>query len=489
MNISTCPLEKRIKYVALLAFVLTAVFSAGHHQSDEHYQILEFAQYQLGKTTASELPWEFDEQMRPSLHPWLAYVAISVLQLFHITDPFAIALLFRLTSAVLLWWVIGKLNAAVCRVYFPEQRWAQHFIFCSFLMWYTPYISVRFSSENLSAAFLLLGLYYSFRPIKTNRVMLVMGLCFGLSVLFRYQLGIAVAGLFMWLLLIDKTKPAQLGILVLAAVAVVAAGTYLDYLFYDEWVFAPFNYLKLNLIDGKAATFGRDPWWYYLAYAALLLLPPFGLVLLGGFFSSLLRLPKSRFSWCIIPFLTIHILIEHKEMRFLFPVNYPFLVLAVSGIRHYFKRWEFREYPRVFGIFVGINLLLLVPMIFRPANEKIAYYQYLYRNPSAGSRTILSTDRDYYELQSGLLTTFYSPQPYFFDTVASAAELSAYLQAARIDSCFYIHRDYEITGAIPGYKLEKVYCIYPDWLAEIKGINWNKSLETESIYLVKKEED
>ena len=70
--------------------MITAFFSIGHLQSDEHFQVLEFAQYKLGKISATDLPWEFREKMRPSIQPWIAY---SLIKLFHgigLNNPFII---------------------------------------------------------------------------------------------------------------------------------------------------------------------------------------------------------------------------------------------------------------------------------------------------------------------------------------------------------------------------------------------------------------
>jgi len=53
-------------------YILTAFASQGYLQSDEHFQVLEFADYKLGVTPAADLPWEFQQQIRPALQPALA---------------------------------------------------------------------------------------------------------------------------------------------------------------------------------------------------------------------------------------------------------------------------------------------------------------------------------------------------------------------------------------------------------------------------------
>ena len=53
-----------------LAVVATSAwFNRGFLSYDEHFQILEFAWYKLGRAPAETLAWEFREQMRPGLQP------------------------------------------------------------------------------------------------------------------------------------------------------------------------------------------------------------------------------------------------------------------------------------------------------------------------------------------------------------------------------------------------------------------------------------
>ena len=135
-----------VNYLALAIFLITAYFSFGHNQSDEHYQVLEFAQYQLGHIAGSELPWEFEEQMRPSFQPWLVVVLIKFLALFGISDPFVLTGLLRILSALFLWGVMVKMNELLNKKYFPEAPWAVFFSACVLLLWYVLFVSVRFSS-------------------------------------------------------------------------------------------------------------------------------------------------------------------------------------------------------------------------------------------------------------------------------------------------------------------------------------------------------
>jgi len=276
-------IENKIKYAGLIVFLVTAYFSIGHHQSDEHYQILEFAQYKLGHINGNDLPWEFHEKMRPSMQPWIAFLSIKCLNFIKITNPFTITILFRMVSALFLWLAITSLSKVICEKYFPEKKWSVFFYCCALLLWFVPYTSVRFSSENYSAAFLLFGLYFLLREHKSYWSFFCIGALFGLSVLFRYQLGIAIFGIFLWLFFKAGITIPKLIPLFVSFLVIIAVGVYLDYLFYNELVFTSFNYLKLNLIEGKSSNFGTSPWWYYLFNFLLFAIPPISLILLVSF--------------------------------------------------------------------------------------------------------------------------------------------------------------------------------------------------------------
>ena len=482
-------LDSKIKYSALLVFLLTAWFSIGHHHSDEYFQILEFAQYKLGHINASDLPWEFHEQMRPSLQPWIAFVSIKLLSNLGVLNPFAIATIFRLISALLLWFVIFKLNRLITTKYFPDKMWSSLFYFAAYLLWFVPYMSVRFSSENFAQLFLLLGLFFFLNESRSYGKLFAIGALFGLSVLFRYQMGIVVLGIFIWMLFKANYGFYRLAFVYCSFLMVIFFGIYLDFLFYNEFVFTAFNYLKLNLIEGKASDFGTSPWWYYLVTFLGAAAPPISIVLLASFIGGSLKLKNTVFVWSIIPFILIHFLIAHKELRFLFPVSYLFIYISIYGLMEYFKNRKIKQWHRrLFRTSIGINILLLFFMMFRPAHEMVANYKYLYDHIDLGNRTILTIQKDNYKLLAGLKSTFYTPDSYFSDHVESEENLSQYLMENKIDTCFFVYGKFDFNGSLKGYESSKVYSVYPEWLKSIKWIDWQKTLKTHSIYLLTRKE-
>ena len=107
--------------VAVGVHVAAACFNGGFLNADEHYQIIEFAQYKLGRQSLSALPWEFTAQIRPALQPWLVVVLIRLCRVFGVTTPFTIAFLLRLLSALLALWTSFEVCVRCIRT--VEARW------------------------------------------------------------------------------------------------------------------------------------------------------------------------------------------------------------------------------------------------------------------------------------------------------------------------------------------------------------------------------
>lgn len=479
-------IENKIKYLGLFLFVLMAIFNIGHIHADEYFQLIEFAQYQLGNTNAVDLSWEFHEKMRPTLQVWIVYIIIKSLHFLQIENPFTITLIMRLLSAVFYWLVITKLNIVLSKKYFPAKPFTALFYATSYLIWFVPFASAHFSSENFSAIFLLLGLYPLIKDPSSTKNLIYTGIFLALSVLFRYQLGISVIGIYLWLLLIAKVPFKKLLSSVIIFTLVILFGTFLDYLFYNEFVIAPYNYLKLNLIDGKASGFGTEPWYYYITQFVLIGFPLISIPLILTFAKGIIPLKKHLFTWTIVPFILVHLMISHKEMRFLFPIIYPFIFISFYGFYTYFKDKKFKKYQIILAkVCLGFNTFFLL-FIMAISHEMVNNYKYIYDHIEDGDRRIMSLEKDYYYKMAGLKSTFYSPKNSISEVVNSKEEIADYLNDNQIDKCFFIYKKYNFDIPIDGYTVSRVYSVYPDWLTSINAVDWQKALNTDSVFLIQK---
>ena len=87
--------------IGIVISVLMAWNSEGFYHYDEHYQIIEFAQYKAGKAVPEGLAWEFHEKIRPGLQPFFAYLVLKASYSMGFNNPFQIAFLLRLMSLAL----------------------------------------------------------------------------------------------------------------------------------------------------------------------------------------------------------------------------------------------------------------------------------------------------------------------------------------------------------------------------------------------------
>lgn len=87
-------------YLIFVVYLICAIYSDGFYHPDEHYQIIEFAGLKAGWNTGSDLAWEYDYQIRPTVQSRLAFALFKVWNLCSVWDPFVLAMLLRMVSAV-----------------------------------------------------------------------------------------------------------------------------------------------------------------------------------------------------------------------------------------------------------------------------------------------------------------------------------------------------------------------------------------------------
>src|SRR4051794_39151193 len=88
---------------SLFLHLLAAWLSAGFYHADEHFQIVEFANYLLGKSPASQLPLEYSHQLRPWLFPAILAGMTKILTTLGVSSPFSWAFGYRCVSSLLGW--------------------------------------------------------------------------------------------------------------------------------------------------------------------------------------------------------------------------------------------------------------------------------------------------------------------------------------------------------------------------------------------------
>lgn len=467
---------KHLFLISLLVYIITAFFSNGYYHHDEHFQILEFCNYKLGNSSGIDLPWEFHKKIRPALQPTIAIIGVKFLNLLGIYNPFTYALIFRILTAILFWFVLCKFCVFLINN-FSTEKGKKIFLLLSFYLWFTPSINVRFSSENYSAITFLAAVYLTLHfikegPRKTLLKLVFAGILLGFSFFFRFQIAFAILGLGLWLLIINRMRWNYLLVLITSGIIAMAFCTYLDYWFYGNLEFTPLNYFNANIFENKASNWGVHPWWYYFHLFILQVIPPISIFLFAFFFAGLYKRPKNIFTWCIIPFLIAHFMVGHKEMRFMFPMVFSFLYLTALGIDDFIEKHKYEKAGRVmFLMVVIINMPLLFAKMITPAQEAINYYRFLYSYSSKQKTDLLCTEKDAYELV-GCKVNFYKPQNLNSWVFKSDQEISSYLSENKPESVLLLERKLSVDHEFTNYYKENMYCLFPDWILKFNFNNW-----------------
>lgn len=336
---------------ALAIHVWVTLLAVNPWHPDEHYQILEFAWSRAGLAPFEGLPWEWNARIRPTLQPAMALFWLETLRFAGVESPFVWVTTLRLASLLLAFGTLLAVVAHASPSLTPAGR--RTLWLTAFLLWFTPFFLGRFTSENWGGMAFAAGLVLALRTGGTRRD-LASGALLGLAFVFRSQMALAILPVLVWVgfasgegvpVATGRARGAfapglhRVGRMIVASAAVVAAGTLLDTWFYGAWVFTPWRYFSVNLLEGVASSFGVSPWWTYFLWLVAWPTPPVGIALILVVLAGTLARPRSPWGWALVGFLLGHSLIAHKEVRFLLPLLYLAPVLAAWGVEA-MPRWR-----------------------------------------------------------------------------------------------------------------------------------------------------
>lgn len=375
---------KWLAVIAALFYLLVAYQSSGFHNLDEHYQIIEFANYKLGILNQSGLAWEFNAQIRPTLQPTLCFLIFKAAYLLGITDVYTLAFLLRAITGLLAVFVIHKF--IVSSNFQVDKKYHWPYAIMSYFLWFLPYVNVRFSSEAWSGLLFLLSLAIIQNVLnKSQRKNILLGVVFGIAILFRYQTALLVLGAALWLIFVARYKFANIVIIALSVLGVLFLGLLIDWWFYGEMAFTLFNYFYVNIVEDVASNYGVSPWYEIILH--IVNGPgPVGIFMFAAFFLLLIRQPKHIILWVSFPFLLTHMVIPHKELRFLFPlVNLVPLLLVlgyqqIAGMVHSGKHLQL-PWRVACAVFIITNLAGLLVVATKGAGDtKVSVTEYIHKH-------------------------------------------------------------------------------------------------------------
>jgi GPI mannosyltransferase 3 len=312
-----------ITFLAIALFLRVAVFLSfpSVYWADEIFQTQEAAHrlaYGIGV-----IPWEFRLGVRSWVLPtviaglmkstaWLGSGSSGYI--------FGIAFSLSLLSLTVVWFAFSW-----CRQYFGMQ-YALLAAFTTTVWYELIHFGARSLNEVVAGNLFLPAIYLgSLKPDQKPESkwrLLLIGMLLGLTVCLRMQFGPAVLVAGLWILSRDwkvRFLPVSFGIFVAVMTFGIVDAVTWSYPFYSYYA-----YFRENITHHRAAGFGVLPWYYF--FSALFVhtgpLPIFAL--LGVRRSPIL-------GWICLAVLFPHLLIGHKEFRFIYPVLPLLLTLAAIG--------------------------------------------------------------------------------------------------------------------------------------------------------------
>jgi GPI mannosyltransferase 3 len=482
------PWQRYLLLGALALHVVAALFCAGYFNPDEHFQILEFVRYKLGANQAGELTWEFSERIRPWLQPWLYLQLVRLQVALGVSNPFVQAAVLRLASALVGWGSL-LIFARACCTWFTGERARAALIVGLSLAWFFPFLHARTSSENLSGSLFLIGLSIVVLVAERRWALLVTaGLLFGAAFDCRYQTGIMVAGVGVWLLLSRRF----LGCFAVGAGLLLGlgAGVLVDRWGYGAWTFTAWRYFDANLRQGVAAQFSVEPWWFYLRKVVSRSPAGLGLLFVVLVPVAWLRRPAHLLTLVSAPFFLLHCVLAHKELRFIFPlagVAVPLCIMGAQALRSAVAgRWptvvlapalqRWRRPLFALGIALALaDLFYLLAGSLAPLRPEVPLFRALYeQNPKHLLLATLGPDSNPYVYGAGAAYRFYAPEEIEVTPLRDVDELRALLARSTLPVTLH----WPLSTPPPGELPSSCHVVYrwppgglPEWL-------WRKVLPT-----------
>lgn len=442
-------------------------FNGGRYHPDEHWQILEFAWHKLGNVPVTGLAWEFAARIRPGVQPWMAVGLITGLQKIGLFTPFLAALILRLVSTALGLWVALEL-CAWCLPTIRDLAYRRLAFYGSLFLWMAPVLHTRFSSEAWGGALTFGGLCLLFaadaalgdastdvpdglpyaRPVVAARssevvavgLALAAGATWGFAFFARYQMAAAIGGAGLWWLFARRGPRRLTAAVVAGFLAATACNVVIDHWLYDEWVLTPLQYFVTNVVHGRASTFGVRPWYMTLAPFMAMLLPPFSVVLLPLIVAGCWWCRRHVLVWMLVPFVLEHIMMPHKEVRFMFPMIFvlgPLVALALDNLPASAAAWVDARRSSTSGrwttrAFVFVNACAMASVVLVPTQDTFPLMQWVTAKSDAHPVRMFFVKHSLYEVgdDTPLRMHFYEPRSLDEAQVADGRDVAQAISAA-----------------------------------------------------------
>jgi phosphatidylinositol glycan class B len=510
----------RWSLVSLLLIGVAAYNSYGFFKFDEHYQVVEFVGYKLGKTPENQLAWEYRAQIRPWLQPAMYYAAAKAMIGLGVENPFTLATGFRAISGLFGWLAITSLMLSANVLFGPGRR-RRLAVMLLALMWLIPYLAVRTSAESLSGDFLTLGVAVlllgstaeesnggestdsrntaASRRRLSPAAALIAGICFGLSFEFRFQIAFAILGVMGWMTYFSadhiRARIGKLALLCGGGLAALAIGTLVDRWGYGQWTCVPWHLFHVDVVQGRPSLDGIQPLWWYFVEMVANPMAPIALLWTLAMVATWIRYPRHIVTWATLPFFIGHSLVPHKELRYLFPLamlGTLFFVIALVPSSDARPRpawlsalWRRRRSGWAKAL-MAINCLGLAYACFVAHEPSLNFQRYLYNHYPNGCTMYVLGEKTRSPLENvGATMYFYRPPNFTVKRLRDDDELATILRHDG-GGCLVV-RDRLANWAPPADASgasRLIYHTYPTWVENFDYFNWLQNSKRFNLYAV-----
>lgn len=326
-----------------------ALHDQGLYWPDEVYQSLEPA-HRLVFGYGLQA-WEFIEGARSWALPWLVAALMKAATWVGLDAPpgylGVVKGAFALVGAATAWGA-ARLALGLGARALPAAAGAALFALAAVPVYFGP----RAMSENASALAAVWGLALALPPGASRREGRWGAALLGLAVLLRLQSALFCVALVGVLAVRRAWRPLLDALLVLALWALLYG--LLDRLTWGGWWHSARVYLAFNVVEGKAAGWGTQPFGYYgrvllEGMPAVTLVA--GALALGGAWGA----PGLAVTGAL--FFLAHALQPHKELRFLMPLFPLLAALAGVGLTRLVDALRTRELEPLLALAVAVVAL------------------------------------------------------------------------------------------------------------------------------------
>ena len=401
----------------LVIQLITCFTAIGFYHPDQHFSIIEFSSWQLGKESGVSYVWEFDHHVRPSLQVHLFSAYYTICTFFGIQDPYAQLTILRVILGLAMLTVFNLLSLYYFKNEKPKVLYSVLLIMN--FSWMLPYTRTLFNSEIASSLFLF-GTFFLYEIKKDKSpgwlFLMLIGFLFGLSFYFRFQMGFAIAGFGLWMLFVEKKYSRILPIAAGFTIAVLL-NTYLDYRLYGEWSLTPYEYFYSNINEGRAAQFGTSSFVRYIGLLiAVITAPPLSLILFYYGCKAIVKKYRQPVCIAVLLFIVSHCLVAHKEERFLFPVFNALPLVVGFGLPYLFdyyercRKWIAVLFKTALIITIVLNTAVLILFAIIPYSQSVYFTSQLKNEFNGQPVTIYYLFRSPYTTPGGSPLVFYKKE-------------------------------------------------------------------------------